>query len=178
MKLWQRISFYCVICTAIVNFVGCAGTSKVTKPEPQMQKKSELPVGMNESFDPLTLGDYDLDVNEVQKEEKGELDFSFLAATSIDTASLPAEAPGYRVQIFASTDQEEANAVRRDAILRFNDNVYMIFDNPYYKVRVGDCLSRYQADDLQIKAEKKGYLDAWIVRTKVAVRKSEKTGQP
>ena len=174
MKIRQHV---CLLGAVIMTFGGCAGTSKVANVKTSTQTKSNLPAGMDESFDPLTLGDYDLDVRK-SKDEENDIDFSFLAEANIDTASLPAEAAGYRVQIFSSTDQDEANAVRRDAILRFDENVYLIFDNPYYKVRVGDCLSRYKAEALQIEAEKKEYLDAWVVRTKITLRKTETTGQP
>jgi hypothetical protein len=178
MRQWQYKGLRFIFGTAMMTFVGCAGTSKDIQTGSHSQRNSDVSVEMNESFDPFEMGDYDFDVQQVHQEEQGELDFSFMAATDTDTASLPTEALGYRVQIFASTDQEEAKTVRRDAILRFDESVYLIFANPYYKVRVGDCLSRYVAENLQIIAEKKGYPDAWIVRTKIAVKKSEKTEQP
>jgi len=174
MKHRQYVIYFCLFWALLLTFIGCAGTSKGINADSDNQERIENPVGMDESFDPFSLGDYDLDVKRAQQDDKGELDFSFLAATEADTASLPSEAPGYRVQIFASTDQEEANAVRRDAILRFEGDVYIVFDNPYYKVRIGNCLSRFEADDLQSEAEKKGYLDAWVVRTKVTVKTAKK----
>ena len=178
MRCWQYNSLRFIGGAAMITLVACAGTSNDLNTKSHTQKSSDVPVEMNESFDPFELGDYDLDVQQVQRESQEELDFSFMAATDADTASLPTEVPGYRVQIFASTDQEEAKTVRRDAILRFDESVYLIFNNPYYKVRIGDCLSRYVAENLQMDAEKKGYLDAWIVRTKVTVKKSEEIEQP
>ncbi len=76
--------------------------------------------------------------------------------------------PGYRIQIAALSNQDEAMDVRKEAMLKFADQeVYLIFDPPYYKIRVGDFLTRYDAEKLQKEAIKMGYKDAWIVRTKV-----------
>ena len=177
MRFYQHIGYYCVFGAVILMFIGCAGTSTKITTDIEAGKNSEGIEEMDESFDPFTLGDYDLNVQDIKQEETDDLNYSFLAAAETDTTSLPTEVSGYRVQIFTGTDQEVVNAVRRDAILRFEENVYLIFDNPNYKVRVGDCLSRFEADDLQIKAEQKGYLDAWVVRTNITVKKSEKTEQ-
>ena len=74
---------------------------------------------------------------------------------------------GYRVQLISTRDGEEARAVKRDAVLSFEENVYVAFDNPYYKVRIGDCNSRFAAEILQEKAVEKGFVEAWVVRTQV-----------
>ena len=70
--------------------------------------------------------------------------------------------------------------VQRDAIIRFiNEDVYMDYHAPYYKVRIGNCLTRYEAEQLQQLAIQKGFADAWVVRTKVKpnVQKDESQQQ-
>ncbi|RME00906.1 MAG: SPOR domain-containing protein, partial [Calditrichaeota bacterium] len=74
---------------------------------------------------------------------------------------------GYRVQILQTEDAEEARMVQKDAILALDADVYLIYDNPYYKVRVGDFASRYEAETFLEKVVKKGYSSAWIVRTRI-----------
>jgi len=74
---------------------------------------------------------------------------------------------GYRVQIISTPFEEVAREVRNEALLKFEEPVYMVFDAPYYKVRIGDCVSRFDAEELQQKAIEKGFAQAWVVRTMV-----------
>jgi hypothetical protein len=82
---------------------------------------------------------------------------------------------GFRVQLASTRNEEEARAIKRGALLDFEDNVYLTFDNPYYKVRLGDFISRYEANDLQELAIEKGYMEAWVVRTFVSMQKTFKS---
>jgi hypothetical protein len=46
--------------------------------------------------------------------------------------------------------------------------VYVEEEAPYYKVRIGDYLSRTKAEaDLVILKTRKGYPDAWIAKTMI-----------
>lgn len=58
--------------------------------------------------------------------------------------------PGYRIQIFFASgndSKDRANAVRAEAMKSHGDQpVYMIFEAPYYKVRMGDFRSRLDAE--------------------------------
>ncbi|MBA7601034.1 hypothetical protein ES703_08099 [subsurface metagenome] len=75
--------------------------------------------------------------------------------------------PGYRVQIFASSTNEGANKVASEARFKFTERVYVEYDVPYYKVRVGDYKNRSDVEILREKAKNLGYGDAWIVQTEV-----------
>lgn len=77
---------------------------------------------------------------------------------------------GYRVQIYLSADLESARNVLVVAKREFSEEAYLKYDVPYYKVRVGDCLSRADADELLKEAVSKGFIDAWVVRTLVKKR--------
>jgi len=122
---------------------------------------------INENFDPLILNDDDLVVKKNSATEAtSDFDESLLK-NATDSLEIAQEVQGYRVQICALSDQEAARDIQREAILKFNDNIYLIYDSPYYKVRVGDCTSRYDADKLQRFAVEKGFHDAWVVKTKV-----------
>lgn len=74
---------------------------------------------------------------------------------------------GYRIQLMATRDESEARRARDDARSFFPENSYLLFDNPYYKLRLGDCLTRTAADSLQQRASSKGFSGAWIVRSLV-----------
>lgn len=74
---------------------------------------------------------------------------------------------GFRVQIFASNTEENASRVATDARQVFTDPVYIEYVAPYYKVRVGDYLTREEIEALKNKALSLGYRGAFIVETMV-----------
>lgn len=85
--------------------------------------------------------------------------------------SLPPAAPqrvyGFRVQIFASNSEENAARVAADARQVFGERVYVDYIAPYYKVRIGDHLTREEIEPLKNEALSSGYLGAFIVETMV-----------
>ena len=173
MKVYK---YWIMLPALLYTIYGCSSSKQIVQEDSDSKQNKTQNVKMDESFEPFKLNDYDLEITK-KVEDTGDIDYTFLVAPNADTTARPTELPGYRVQIFSSTDQEEAQAVRKNAILKFEDNVYVVFDNPYYKVRVGDCRSRYEADELQMSAEKKGYPDAWIVRTNVTIVSNKKQQQ-
>lgn len=74
---------------------------------------------------------------------------------------------GYRIQILkasgndALTLTEEAKTVFMD---KYTDaNVYLTFDEPYYRVRVGDFRTRLEAEKYLKKISRK-YPGAWVIQ--------------
>jgi cell division septation protein DedD len=74
--------------------------------------------------------------------------------------------PGWRIQVFASSSMSNADAISRKARQRFTEPVYVEFDPPLYKVRVGDFLSKEDARHMANRAKAEGY-DAWVVEALV-----------
>jgi len=79
----------------------------------------------------------------------------------------PAQILGFRVQIFASSTDRNASKVADDARIALDDNVYVEHIVPYYKVRVGDCLTREDAEILKNKTLRHGYTGAFVVETMI-----------
>ena len=48
-----------------------------------------------------------------------------------------------------------------------NDSVYVDFEAPNYKVRIGDFIDRDSAESLQQDLMQMGYNSAWILRTRI-----------
>jgi hypothetical protein len=84
---------------------------------------------------------------------------------------------GYRVQLVSTRNETEARSSMQGALTSFSENVYLLYDSPYYKLRVGDCLLRADADSLQQRAIQKGFSSAWIIRSQVYVHPPPKLGQ-
>jgi len=89
-------------------------------------------------------------------------------AEPVVPSSAPQTVLGFRVQIFASNTEENASRVATDARGVFADQVYIEYVAPYYKVRVGDYLTREEIEPLKNKALNLGYRGAFIVETMVA----------
>jgi len=74
---------------------------------------------------------------------------------------------GYRVQVFSSLQQDESEQAAQKVREKIDEKVYVEFDPPYYKVRVGNCKSSDEAEELLNKLKRLGYPEAWIVRARV-----------
>ena len=75
---------------------------------------------------------------------------------------------GFRVQIFSTTDIDEANQKKAEAEADFPAEwFYMQYDPPAYKIRGGNFLERYEAERFARQAIEKGFKDSWAVPEKV-----------
>ena len=54
-----------------------------------------------------------------------------------------------------------------------SDSVYVDFEAPNYKVRVGDFIDRDSAESLKQDLVQMGYNSAWILRTRINSQASE-----
>lgn len=80
---------------------------------------------------------------------------------------------GYRVQILATRYFEYADSLAISISSKINDSVYVEFETPNYKVRVGDFIYRDSAELLQKELLKMGYKTAWILRTRITAQRAE-----
>jgi hypothetical protein len=76
--------------------------------------------------------------------------------------------PGFRVQVFSSSNIDQAKARRKEIEMRFPEvPFYLEYDAPSYKVRGGNFLTRFDADRFLKEITAEGYRDAWIVPERV-----------
>jgi len=76
---------------------------------------------------------------------------------------------GYRVQVYAGKDQAAARKIELQIRERYGVAIYLVYEAPQYKVRVGDFIDRNQAVNFGKSLKEGGYMDAWIVRSLVPV---------
>ncbi len=75
---------------------------------------------------------------------------------------------GYRVQVLSTDDIDEANRIRAEVYEKTTrKEVYVIFEPPFYKVKVGDFTSKSEADDLRFKLNQLGYTESKVVQEMV-----------
>jgi len=77
---------------------------------------------------------------------------------------------GYRIQIFMESGNEALNQAEKVKEV-FNDkyknnNAYLIFVAPYYRVRVGDFRTRLEAEKFLQQIIRK-YPNAWVIKDEI-----------
>ena len=90
---------------------------------------------------------------------------SFEFVLSLDSVQSVLE--GYRVQVLATRYIERADSLAAIMKNTISDSVYVDFEAPNYKVRVGDFIDRDTAETLQQELVQMGYNSAWILRTRI-----------
>ena len=76
----------------------------------------------------------------------------------------------FRIQIFESTVASIARAEAKRFQNILGDTVYVNFETPLYKLRIGNYVNRKNAEDAIESISKLGAKDAWIIRTKKNIR--------
>jgi len=179
---------YCLILAAVsmtvfTLFTGCApiqpNVSGSAVPPPIKTGESVKAAQDTVIFDPMELGDDGILVPRPQETQAAE-QLEPVPAEPDQISPADPEAvveewedivrPGYRVQIFASSGVDAARMVEKEALELFPDGVYLSYDPPNYKIRVGNCLTRKEADILLRKAKSLRYRDAWVIRDNVVVK--------
>jgi hypothetical protein len=77
---------------------------------------------------------------------------------------------GYRIQLFKDSGNDALNAAHK-IMDEFNEmfpeiNAYLSFQEPYYRVRVGDFRTRLEALG-KLEEIKKKYRNVWIIKDKI-----------
>jgi hypothetical protein len=152
--------------TILFLALGCSSTKEVVVDETPVQDAYQY----DESFDPLSLEDDDIII--AGDDETPVLDQPQSITNNKEDAKLR-EITGFRVQIFATKDIETASLFELEASERFghlDHKIYLIFEAPLYKIRVGDCKERTQAEELRELATQYGYRESFIVKSKIQIK--------
>lgn len=123
----------------------------------------------DENFDPLTLDDDTFRV--IPPEQAGNTGTDSqkvkVPKTSRRMDSAEETIQGYRIQLAATTDENRARDLKKEAMLKLKAKIYLVFESPHYKVRAGDCRTFDEAKLLKQEVAESGFPDAWIVKTNV-----------
>jgi hypothetical protein len=141
------------------------------KPKQEIRKEKKAPLKDYEAT--LKPSDYDEEVEAVQKKQSDEKPRVQLEIPRDSTIVLEDIQQGYRIQIFASSSIDEAGKMKASVLLKLpQDSVYIVYDPPVYKVRLGDFPSRYDASTKLSGVVDQGYPEAWIVPDNIVRRKT------
>lgn len=136
-----------------ILILSCAPSGDMTRSE-----REEDFTKYEKSFNPA---DYDDEIRvEEKKKEKVELKPKEKTEQEI--------VHGFRIQIAMTKEISEANTIKSELTDLFPEqNVYVIFESPYYKIRLGNFPDRDSANKILSKIIDKGYKSAWVVPDKV-----------
>lgn len=114
---------------------------------------------------PATIFDLLLDNTDSKKgvvilNQDAKIKYLVYKKKSLDAKKNLSTQPGFRVQIFSSNEQRTSKSDAYQALKKIEDKfpemtVYVSYYSPFWKVRVGDCISTAEAQVLrdQIKKE-------------------------
>jgi hypothetical protein len=92
------------------------------------------------------------------------------APTIRDTYAAPETVQGFRIQVLNTNSYDESSSMRSALLSAFDTWwVYVIFDSPTYKVRIGDFATRLEAKSALEQIQAKGFSNAWLVPDKVVL---------
>ncbi|MEJ2722051.1 MAG: SPOR domain-containing protein [bacterium] len=125
-------------------------------PLPQSQVRKE--VDRVDTFEEMPVTDKGIEVENVEPPPP-------------EVAKAPAQKTmdGYRIQLIASGNEASAREVQAVAQRKLGVPAYVDLIDNIYKVRVGDCPTREQAEALLARCRASGYGDAWIVSCPIVI---------
>ena len=163
----QRVFIFIIISLFLLTSFGCAAGTVA-----EHQGKKSKGKSVQGWFDPLALGDDDIIING--------LPMPSFNSEREDTSAIDYEAmtKGYRVQIYTTQTLYEADSILVRADSLFLGEAYLRFDPPNYKIRVGNLISRSEAEQLQRYARTAGFPSSWVLRTNVFLHPRKKEVEP
>jgi cell division septation protein DedD len=155
---------------------GCASAPRHTSAGKPARASEDRPYDFRSEGNPPPASTDDTpvepDIEEIPVAE-GALEVSEAQAPPPDTtrAAAPADSTtdGFRVQVFATSDREVAENAARVAEQRVGLGAYIDLEDGMYKVRVGDYVTRPDAETALATLRSHYYPDAWIVPARVRV---------
>lgn len=139
----------------LVGFAGqgCIRPVTMTREEPPPAAAPvDTATATAEPFDPFSLG--------------GDV---FEKELPIGEERRPKEVFGYRVQIGAFGDESSGQRLKERATNDFEVRAYLIYEDPFWCVRLGDFEGIEEAEAAKSAARTKGYGEAHVVQDKVIV---------
>ena len=182
MRIHGSIYRITVLLIALLFVVGCLGGKKVAEEEPQRPSSAGVD---KRGFDPLELPE-DREVIPLTHPKSGDIQgqtafveadnigadtsLSQQTATAGEIDSLNNQA--FRIQFLTSKVYGDARYAQQVAEEIFDYPVFMDYEVPYFKVRVGSFAERDGAEEYLMKVKSAGYADAWVVMVNVRVKET------
>jgi hypothetical protein len=172
VKIRKKLFLGIILLTALI--VGCTSSKPFLAGEKAKNEQiKEKKLLLSEYETTLNPVEYDKEIEIVQKARSEEQKEQNPLEIPKDSMVVQEEVvQGFRIQIFSSSNVDEITLMKNLALEKFvGDSIYIIYDAPVYKVRIGDFINRYEANQRLPEFVEKGYRDAWIVPDRIVQRK-------
>lgn len=174
-----RSIFYITLIPCTILFYSCSAST-----DTRYSKEAEEKTSTNKSDEVLIEDEFDItpfrtkfeipDNTKEHKEQPLDLWFGYPASTNNDQdeKAVIDTIPGYRVQVISTDNLEEANGIRTDVFFKTNEKaIYVIFEPPFYVVRVGDYKNINDAKALSFKLNQLGFSGTKVVNDLINIYK-------
>ncbi len=158
-----------LLCSVAITVGSCASRSAGDRPTPAEADNNQR----DEKYDPLAMARdreiapeaYPVDPRTAATPGDSLFEPLPLPRAGFDSTLAGADPTEvYRVQIFTSRLYNEARLEKILAEEIFNFPIYLDYEVPYYKLRVGDFLTRGEAENFIPETRAIGYRSAWVAR--------------
>lgn len=110
-----------------------------------------------------------------EEDERSDVEHGRLPIPDPEEHATPEFIQGFRIQLYSSSDMENVQEVVHVADSLFTDHwTYVVYEAPFYKVRLGDFHSRLMANRALSEVINVGFRDAWIVPDRIVKEPPEK----
>jgi len=164
------LKFLITTLSALIFIIGCSastGSRYETKTKTDKETSTEVTKEVSEDFDikPYQT-EIDIEAPPITTDKlPADVWYGYDDSTYNENRKIVGTADGFRVQVMSIDDIDEANLVRAEIYEKTNrKEVYIIFEPPFYKVKVGDFTSKPDADNLRFKLNQLGYTESKVVQ--------------
>ncbi len=180
MKNLKNIfSLYILLAFLLAGCGGKAVQDNIISEQPQETNTSDR------GFNPLELSG-DTEIIPVKFPAKGEIrgateiitpdslnaDLTLSVINDVPNNFDTMNSQAFRVQIFTSKLYGDSRKAVKVAEEIFDRPVFVDYEVPYYKVRVGNFATRDEAEEYQLRTKAAGYSTAWVVMVNIAVKET------
>lgn len=137
----------------------------------ETETKSEA-LKFNENFD-ITPFRIEINLPDKKTELKNKSNVLWYQYELKDDASLKKKKivgtmNGFRVQVIATDDLDEANKIQEELkTIKGSNEVYSVFEPPFYKILVGDFKTSDEANSLRFKLNQLGYSESKTIKSTI-----------
>jgi len=174
----SKLFFLLITIPFIVLFYSCSAStdSRYSKGSEEISTEKDKEAITEDDFDmePFKTK-IELPAESKSKEDKHlDLWFGYPKSDSMEikTITIVDTIPGYRVQVISTDNLDEANNVRSEIFFKTNEKaIYVLFESPFYIVRVGDYMNFNDAKTLSFKLNQMGFANTKVVNDLINVYK-------
>jgi hypothetical protein len=161
---------FTAITMALVGCSASTGSRYETKKESGNETTTEVSNETAEDFDITPYQtEIEIEASPIATDElPSDVWYGYGNQNSENERKIVGTTDGFRVQVLSTDDIDEANRVRAEVYEKTTrKEVYVIFEPPFYKVKVGDFTSKSEADNLRFNLNQLGYTESKVVQEMV-----------